>query len=61
MRKALALLMMTGSDVKAAEDSDDLPLEEVVLGSGVEGVIKYEVQPRSSKASRTSDARQDSK
>ena len=52
LRKARALLTITGSGVKALVVS----VAVVVLGVVVEGAIKYEVQPRSSKASRTSDA-----
>ena len=54
LRKARALLTIAGSGVKALVV--DVPVAEVVLGGEVAGAIKYEVQPRSSKASRTSDA-----
>ena len=54
LRKAHALLMIVGSGVKALVV--DVLVAEVVLGGEVTGAIKYEVQPRSSKASRTSDA-----
>lgn len=65
LRKALALLTMTGSGLKAVTVLGVLVVlvsvvvveaAVVALGVVVEGAIKYEIQPRSSKASRTSDA-----
>ena len=56
MRKARVLLTMTGSGLKMVVASRAVSVAAVVLGVVVEGAIKYEVQLRSSKASRTSDA-----